>query len=195
MRAKRKWCWTKSAGCREAEPAAAIQQADSAAAEVFRATCEVRTVIEEVIGVFGTRSGTPRNIARCEVAHRRNYRRSGERRGQRHCLESGCQWLEAVSSGGRISVSANVIDGMWCRDRGRRWSRSCPAVREKILQPFFTTKTQGTGLGLAIVARRVNEFAGSWAGKSRARWKRQRVSSFDSVGSEARNRFIRSGAE
>ncbi len=35
------------------------------------------------------------------------------------------------------------------------------SVREKILQPFFTTKTQGTGLGLAIVARRVAEFGGN----------------------------------
>ena len=35
-----------------------------------------------------------------------------------------------------------------------------PALREKILQPFFTTKSQGTGLGLAIVARRVAEFGG-----------------------------------
>jgi signal transduction histidine kinase len=35
------------------------------------------------------------------------------------------------------------------------------AAREKILQPFFTTKTQGTGLGLAIVARRVAEFGGT----------------------------------
>jgi signal transduction histidine kinase len=34
------------------------------------------------------------------------------------------------------------------------------AVREKILQPFFTTKSQGTGLGLAIVARRVAESGG-----------------------------------
>jgi signal transduction histidine kinase len=33
-------------------------------------------------------------------------------------------------------------------------------LREKILQPFFTTKSQGTGLGLAIVARRVAEFGG-----------------------------------
>src|SRR5690242_21423311 len=33
-------------------------------------------------------------------------------------------------------------------------------VREKILQPFFTTKAQGTGLGLAIVARRVAEAGG-----------------------------------
>jgi signal transduction histidine kinase len=34
------------------------------------------------------------------------------------------------------------------------------AVREKVLQPFFTTKSQGTGLGLAITARRVSEFSG-----------------------------------
>jgi signal transduction histidine kinase len=34
------------------------------------------------------------------------------------------------------------------------------ALREKVLQPFFTTKSQGTGLGLAIVARRVAEFGG-----------------------------------
>jgi signal transduction histidine kinase len=34
------------------------------------------------------------------------------------------------------------------------------AVREKILRPFFTTKSQGTGLGLAIVARRVAESGG-----------------------------------
>ena len=34
------------------------------------------------------------------------------------------------------------------------------ALRERILQPFFTTKSQGTGLGLAIVARRVAEFGG-----------------------------------
>jgi signal transduction histidine kinase len=35
-----------------------------------------------------------------------------------------------------------------------------PEAREKLLQPFFTTKTQGTGLGLAIVARRVAEVGG-----------------------------------
>jgi len=41
-----------------------------------------------------------------------------------------------------------------------------PTLREKILQPFFTTKSQGTGLGLAIVARRVAEFGGKvdWEG-------------------------------
>jgi signal transduction histidine kinase len=40
------------------------------------------------------------------------------------------------------------------------------SLREKILQPFFTTKSQGTGLGLAIVARRVAECDGTLAWKS-----------------------------
>jgi len=33
-------------------------------------------------------------------------------------------------------------------------------LKEKVLQPFFTTKPQGTGLGLAIVAKRVAELGG-----------------------------------
>ena len=53
-------------------------------------------------------------------------------------VENGDCWLTVEDNGAGISASA----------------------REKILQPFFTTKTQGTGLGLAIVARRVAEFGG-----------------------------------
>ena len=35
-----------------------------------------------------------------------------------------------------------------------------PALREKVLQPFFTTKEEGTGLGLSIAARIVAEHRG-----------------------------------
>jgi signal transduction histidine kinase len=69
--------------------------------------------------------------------------------------------LEATSSGGTVSTVVSAFNGscvILVEDDGP----GIPAaVREKILQPFFTTKSQGTGLGLAITARRVAEFAGT----------------------------------
>jgi signal transduction histidine kinase len=69
--------------------------------------------------------------------------------------------LEATARGGQVKVrgSANGEGFVFAvEDDGPGVPES---VREKILQPFFTTKTQGSGLGLAIVARRVAEFGGS----------------------------------
>ncbi|HYL64889.1 MAG TPA: ATP-binding protein [Candidatus Methylomirabilis sp.] len=69
--------------------------------------------------------------------------------------------LEAAQRDGRVTVSATTNDGagvLIVEDDGPGIPAS---AREKILQPFFTTKAQGTGLGLAIVARRVAEFGGS----------------------------------
>jgi signal transduction histidine kinase len=68
--------------------------------------------------------------------------------------------LEAAPRGGQVIVTAdsqNEFCVLAVEDDGP----GIPAaLREKILQPFFTTKSQGTGLGLAIVARRVAEFGG-----------------------------------
>ncbi len=68
--------------------------------------------------------------------------------------------LEASGYGGDLRVSAAAVNGdalICVQDDGK----GIPAeLREKVMQPFFTTKTQGTGLGLAIVARRVSEAGG-----------------------------------
>jgi signal transduction histidine kinase len=68
--------------------------------------------------------------------------------------------LEATPSGGRVIVSAASHDGVCTLTVEDNGPGIPVALREKILQPFFTTKSQGTGLGLAIVARRVAEFGG-----------------------------------
>ena len=72
--------------------------------------------------------------------------------------------LEAVTAGSVLAVGGEVRGEMlalFFEDNGAGIPES---LREKILQPFFTTKSQGTGLGLAIVARRVAECDGklSW---------------------------------
>lgn len=68
--------------------------------------------------------------------------------------------LEATPRGGHVSAGVATEGGNFCvlvEDDGPGIPAS---LQEKILQPFFTTKSQGTGLGLAIVARRVAEFGG-----------------------------------
>ena len=68
--------------------------------------------------------------------------------------------LDAAPRGGRVQIAVSRRDGkglLAVEDNGP----GVPAeLREKILQPFFTTKAQGTGLGLAIVARRTMEVGG-----------------------------------
>src|SRR5882724_11894676 len=69
--------------------------------------------------------------------------------------------LEAATAGGHLRVSASLTDGkalICLEDDGK----GIPVeLHEKVMHPFFTTKTQGTGLGLAIVARRVSEAGGT----------------------------------
>jgi signal transduction histidine kinase len=69
--------------------------------------------------------------------------------------------LDAAPRGGHARVEVSEKGGMGLlivEDDGP----GIPAeLQEKIMQPFFTTKTQGTGLGLAIVARRAEEAGGN----------------------------------
>ena len=69
--------------------------------------------------------------------------------------------LQATPHGGRIELTAAASDGelvISVQDSG-------PGVpvdlRERIWEPFFTTRQRGTGLGLAIVRKRVQEVGGT----------------------------------
>ena len=68
--------------------------------------------------------------------------------------------MDAAPRGGQVQVGVSRKDSnglLAVEDDGP----GVPSeLREKILQPFFTTKTQGTGLGLAIVARRASDAGG-----------------------------------
>jgi signal transduction histidine kinase len=68
--------------------------------------------------------------------------------------------LHATHAGGRVELASGVEEGalkVSVADTG-------PGVpvehRERIWEPFFTTKQRGTGLGLAIVRKRIEEAGG-----------------------------------
>ena len=68
--------------------------------------------------------------------------------------------LDAAARGGQVQVEISRKDGIGLLAVEDDGLGVAAELRGKILQPFFTTKTQGTGLGLAIVARRASDAGG-----------------------------------
>jgi signal transduction histidine kinase len=123
-------------------------------------SCDARAAIEEVAGVLS------------HEAERRGVKMQSKVSGGGAMVTASAESvndilsnlvvnaLEATPRGGHVIVSAAAHDGV-CTLTVEDDGPGIPAaLREKILRPFFTTKSQGTGLGLAIVARRVAEFGG-----------------------------------
>ena len=123
-------------------------------------SCDARVVVEEVAGLLS------------HEAERRGVQMQTKVSGESALAAASAEAvndivsnlvvnsLEATPCGGYVIVSAASNDGV-CTLAVEDSGPGIPAaLREKILRPFFTTKSQGTGLGLAIVARRVAEFGG-----------------------------------
>src|SRR5712692_2201441 len=68
--------------------------------------------------------------------------------------------FDAAPRGGHVHVGVSRKDGIGLVAVEDDGAGVPSELRDKIIQPFFTTKTQGTGLGLAIVARRAADADG-----------------------------------
>jgi two-component system, NtrC family, sensor histidine kinase HydH len=70
--------------------------------------------------------------------------------------------MQATPPGGRVSISALADGGGWCdilfSDGGAGIDKE---TRERMFEPFFTTRADGTGLGLAITKKIVESFGGT----------------------------------
>jgi signal transduction histidine kinase len=122
--------------------------------------CEARMVVEEVAGVL-SHEAEKRGVKLQTKVSGNNAKVAASAEALHDILSNlVVNALEATPRGGRVVVAADSNDGeciLGVEDDGP----GIPAaLQEKILQPFYTTKSQGTGLGLAIVARRVAEFGG-----------------------------------
>jgi signal transduction histidine kinase len=126
-----------------------------------RATCDARAVAKEVSGVLRHEAERRGLVLEVEVGAVETKLAASSEAVSEILSNLVVNALEATARGGQVKVrgSANGEGFVFAvEDDGPGVPES---VREKILQPFFTTKTQGSGLGLAIVARRVAEFGGS----------------------------------
>jgi signal transduction histidine kinase len=122
--------------------------------------CEARVVVEEVAGVL-SHEAEKRGVKLQTKVSGNNAKVAASGEALNDIVSNLIvNALEATSRGGQVIVAADSNGGecvLAVEDDGP----GIPvALQEKILQPFFTTKSQGTGLGLAIVARRVAEFGG-----------------------------------
>jgi two-component system, NtrC family, sensor histidine kinase HydH len=123
-------------------------------------SCDARVVVEEVVGVLSHEAERRGVKMQMKVSGGSTFAAASAEAVNDIVSNLVVNALEATPRGGHVIVSAASHDGaciLAVEDDGP----GIPgALREKILQPFFTTKSQGTGLGLAIVARRVAEFGG-----------------------------------
>lgn len=125
-------------------------------------SCNVALVVEEVAGVLSHEAERRGLELRAEVG---GARVNGQVAMSAEALNDVVSnlvvnALEATPRGGYVNVRAFCENGGLCVVVEDDGPGIPAALQEKILQPFFTTKSQGTGLGLAIVARRVAEFGG-----------------------------------
>src|SRR5260370_22903388 len=130
------------------------------------ASCDAAAVIEEVAGVL--RHEAERRSVALELQLCTDGAKAAAAAEAVSDIVSNLvvNALEATPRGGRVRVAAVANNGLCVLSVEDSGPGIAEEAREKLLQPFFTTKTQGTGLGLSIVARRVAECGGTleWEG-------------------------------
>jgi signal transduction histidine kinase len=130
-----------------------------------RERCDVSQVAENVAAVFRHEAEQRGITLELQVEGQPEVRASAEATNDilSNLLLNA---LEATGSDGQVRLVVSASNGH-CRSAVEDDGAGVPTeLKERILQPFFTTKARGTGLGLAIVARRVEELGGELAVES-----------------------------
>jgi signal transduction histidine kinase len=124
------------------------------------AKCDASEVAREVVGVLrpdAERKGVSLKLASAETALQVAISTEALNDILTNLVVNA---LDAAARGGHVQVEVSRKDGRGLVAVEDDGSGVAAELREKIVQPFFTTKTQGTGLGLAIVVRRASDAGG-----------------------------------
>ena len=127
---------------------------------IVEATCDVRAVIEEVVGVLRHEAERREILLETRLPASGVTIAAGAEAVNDILSNLLVNALEATSRGGHIIAGVTTSDGACVLTVADDGPGIAAAARERMMQPFFTTKAQGTGLGLAIVSRRVAEACG-----------------------------------
>jgi signal transduction histidine kinase len=100
---------------------------------------------------------TLRSVARCD-AKLDGVQTSAVRDALSNLLLNG---LQATPRGGMVKIECDIDAQSLVFIVSDNGPGIPEAMREKVWQPFFTTRQRGTGLGLAIVRKRMQEAGGS----------------------------------
>jgi signal transduction histidine kinase len=68
--------------------------------------------------------------------------------------------IDAAGRGGQVTVACRRENGCVVTEVGDSGPGLAPEVRDRLFEPFLTTKEKGTGLGLYLVGRRIRELGG-----------------------------------
>jgi signal transduction histidine kinase len=132
---------------RNPQPAAAPSRADElvqSVVELFRAEASGREIeLESSLATHGELDGTCASALRDALSN---------------LLINA---LQATPAGGRVTVEVAIHGDRLIVAVTDTGAGVAPEVRERIWEPFFTTRQRGTGLGLAIVRKRIEEAGGT----------------------------------
>jgi two-component system sensor histidine kinase FlrB len=69
--------------------------------------------------------------------------------------------VQATHAGDRIGIALDCADACWQLQISDSGVGMSEAVKERLFDPFFTTRKEGTGLGLAIVRNMMTAYGGT----------------------------------
>jgi two-component system, NtrC family, nitrogen regulation sensor histidine kinase NtrY len=122
-------------------------------------TCDLSTLVEEAVGPY--RLSLPPGVeAAVEVPGAPLPVKADRRLLERAVVNLFENALQAVGDGGRIAVRVRRMDGRAEVEISDSGPGIDPEVRNRIFEPFFSTKTDGSGLGLALVKKIVEDHGG-----------------------------------